>query len=177
MPASKLIRPIIDVEESYLEALAEFHEEGRYLKKKIDTISEDFDTYVELLHQDKGHPEEHFDSWTEEVPQTVLWFVKDMEYLGTLNIRHRLNWHLEKWGGHITFVIRPSKRGLGFGRKILQKGLPIANALGLDRALLTVPTENEKAQQIVEFCGGELQDTTSETENFKACHRYWIDCT
>ncbi|HCK32340.1 MAG TPA: GNAT family N-acetyltransferase, partial [Rhodospirillaceae bacterium] len=64
-----------------------------------------------------------------------------------------------------------------FGRKILQKGLPIANALGLDRALLTVPTENEKAQQIVEFCGGELQDTTSETENFKACHRYWIDCT
>ena len=40
MPASKLIRPIIDVEESYLEALAEFHEEGRYLKKKIDTIND-----------------------------------------------------------------------------------------------------------------------------------------
>ena len=89
MTASKLVRPIIDVQDSYLEALKEFHEEGRYLKKNTDIIGNDFDTYVELLHQDKGHPESHFESWVDEVPQTVLWLIKDNEYhLSTVQIFH-----------------------------------------------------------------------------------------
>ncbi|MAS87084.1 MAG: GNAT family N-acetyltransferase [Micavibrio sp.] len=177
MTASKLIRPIIDVEQSYIEALHEYHAEGRYKEKDIQMISSDFDTYVELLHKDIGHPEIPQDSWVEPVPQTVLWLIKDNEYFGTLNIRHRLNWHLERWGGHITFIIRPSKRGMGFGKKILQKGLPVAQMLGVDKALLTVPLERPRAERIIEFCGGVYQDTTTETEKFDPCKRYWINCT
>jgi predicted acetyltransferase len=176
MSASKLIRPIIDVQDSFIEALKEYHEEGRYLEKDIETINNDFDTYVEILHQNKGHPEKEFENWVEEVPQTVLWLVRDGEYYGTLNIRKRLNWHLERYGGNITFVIRPSKRGMGFGKKILQKGLPAAHALGLDKALLTIPTENQAAKRIVEYCNGTYEDTTTGTENFPSCFRYWIDC-
>ncbi len=176
MPASKLVRPIVDVQESYLKALEEFHAEGKYLRKDIATIDKDFDTYVELLHQDKGHPEQSFEDWVEEVPQTVLWLVKDGEYYGTLNIRQRLNWHLERWGGNISFLIRPSLRGQGFGKKILQKGIPVANALGLDRALLTVRPDNLAAIRIIEFCGGVQTDSTPQTKRFPEMLRYWIDC-
>lgn len=177
MSASKLIKPIIDVKDSYIEALKEYHAEKRYLDKDIAKISSDFDTYVELLHQNRGHPERSFETWVEEVPQHIFWMVKDNEYFGTLNIRTRLNWHLERYGGNITFTIRPSKRHMGFGKKILQKGLPIAHALGLDKALMTITHENEAAKRIAEFCGAEFEDNSPQTEHFPACDRYWIDCS
>jgi predicted acetyltransferase len=177
MPASKLVRPDIEIKESFLEALDEYHREGRYKYCERGRISTDFEDFVKKLRTDRGYPHKPYQDWVEPVPETVLWMVKEGHYIGTVDIRHRLNWHLEKWGGHLHFVIRPSMRGCGFGKKILQKAMPYATYLGVDTALVTVDPKNKAAIRIIEFCGGKFEDETPETEKFPARRRYWLDCT
>ncbi len=177
MPASKLVRPSAEYKESFLEALEEYHEEGRREYYDLGKLRNDFDSFVDMLRTEKGNPHKPYQDWVEPVPETVLWLVKDGEYLGTVDIRHRLNWHLEKMGGHIHFIIRPSMRGKGFGKKILQKAIPFANYLGIDRALITVDPEDKTSIRVIEFCGGILEDELPATEKFPARKRYWLDCT
>ena len=177
MSASKLVKPSIEYKQSFLEALDEFHAEGRYQfldRAKLDT---DFETFILDINEGRRHLHKPYQDWVEPVPETILWLVKEDKYIGTFNIRHRLNWHLEKWGGHVSFVIRPSMRGKGFGKKILQKGMPFVCYFGIDRALITVEPENIGAVKAIEFCGGQFQDETPETQQFPARKRYWLDCS
>ena len=113
MSASKLVRPSVEYQDSFLAALREYHDEGYYLHNNIARLQADFKTFIKELRAEKGYPHQPYQEWVEPVPETVTWLVKDGEYLGTCDIRHRLNWHLEKWGGHIHFMILPSKRGKG----------------------------------------------------------------
>jgi predicted acetyltransferase len=177
MPASKLVRPDTLYKNSYLEALQEYHREGRFTYLGVASLRHDFDRYIEKLRQDKGQPHQPCQDWVELVPETVLWLVKDREYIGSVDIRHRINWHLEKWGGHIHFVIRPGMRGKRYGRKALQKAIPFANYLGIDQALLTVAPDNTPAIRIIEHCGGVFSDRTQITDRFPARLRYWLDCS
>lgn len=177
MSASKLVRPCVEYKQSYLEALEEFHAEGRYLYQDINQLTDDFEGFIKALKTEKGYPHQPYQDWVEPVPETVIWLVKDENYIGTVDIRHRLNWHLEKWGGHVHFNIRPSLRGKGFGPKILKKAIPIVNYLGIDKALITVAPDNAIAIQIVETLGAEFEDETPATDKFPAMRRYWLDCT
>ena len=176
MSASKLIRPSVEYKDSYLKALEEYHAEGRYLYQDISALNADFEGFVKELSAEKGYPHQPYQDWVEPVPETIVWLVKDDEYLGTVDIRHRLNWHLEKWGGHVHFVIRPSMRGKGFGKKMLRKAMPIINYIGIDEALLTVAPENKWAINIIESLGGKFEDETAATDRFPAMRRYWLDC-
>lgn len=177
MSASKLVKPSIEHKDSFLEALDEFHAEGRYQFLDRSELEENFEKFVDDLNSGNRHMHKPYADWVEPVPETILWLVKENKYIGTFNIRHRLNWHLEKWGGHMNFIIRPSMRGKGFGKKILQKGMPLICYLGIERALITVDPKNESANRIVQFCGGQLEDETSETDKFPARNRYWLDCS
>lgn len=177
MSASKLIRPHIDYKETYLEALAEYHAEGRYSYQDIGTLQNDFEGFIKAMKTEKGYPHQPYQDWVEPVPETIVWLVKDGKYIGTVDIRHRLNWHLEKWGGHVHFNIRPSMRGKGYGLKILQKAVPIINYLGIDKALITIDPTDEASKHIVENVGAVLEDETIATDCFPAMRRYWLDCT
>jgi predicted acetyltransferase len=68
-------------------------------------------------------------------------------------------------------------RSKGFGKKLLQKAIPYIAYNGIDTALLTVDPKNTAANRIVQFCGGELEDTLPATGRFPERHRYWLDCT
>ena len=175
MSASKLVKPAMEYKKSYLEALNEYHGEGRYKFLHIEDLSDNFEKFIEELNEGKRHLHKPYADWVEPVPETALWLVKDEKYIGSLNIRHRLNWHLEKWGGHVNFVIRPSMRGKGFGKKILQKGLPVINYLGIERALFTIAPDNKAGARIIEFCGGKFEDEVHATEQFPARKRYWLN--
>ncbi len=177
MSASKLIRPCVEYKESYLEALGEFHAEGRYLYQDIHKLTDNFDGFIEALRTEKGYPHQPYQDWVEPVPETIVWLIKDDLYIGTVDIRHRLNWHLEKWGGHVHFNIRPSMRGKGFGLKILKKSIPIVNYLGIDKALITVSPDNKTAIKVIESLNAEFEDETPATDRFPAMRRYWLDCT
>lgn len=177
MSASKIVRPSVEYKKSYIEAIKEFQGEGRYLFVDIHELDENFEKFIEDINTHKRHLHKPYADWVEPVPETILWLVKGDQFIGNINIRHRLNWHLEKWGGHINFTIRPSMRSKGFGKKILQKGMPYACHLGIDRALITLAPDDKTGQHIVEFCGGKFQDETPETEKFPARKRYWLNCT
>lgn len=176
MAASKLVRPTGSYKDSYMEALIEYQSEGRLGHISIAELNNDFDAFIDKLRDERQYPQHDFQDWVEPVPETVLWMVKDGTYYGSVYIRHRLNWHLEKWGGHSSFSIRPSMRGKGFGKKILQKAMPYINYLGIDRALLTVDPDNIAAIRIIEFCGGKFEDELPETDEFPARKRYWLNC-
>lgn len=177
MSASKLARPSIEHKDSYLEALREFHEEGRYKFLNVSDLDENFSEFIANINDGKKHLHKPYADWVEPVPETVLWLCKDGDFIGTFNIRHRLNWHLEKWGGHVNFVIRPSMRGKGFGKKILQKGMPFVCHMGINSALMTIDPKNQPAIRIAEFCGAKMEDKTQQTERFPPRLRYWLDCT
>lgn len=177
MSASKLVKPDIEYKDSYLDALREYQEEGRYTFIDIAELDESFEDFTKKLNEGKLNLHKPFQDWVEPVPETALWLVKDGDYIGTFNIRHRLNWHLEKWGGHVNFNIRPSMRGKGFGKKILQKGMPFICYMGINRALLTVHPDNKAGIRVIEFCGGELEDKSPATDKFPDRLRYWLDCS
>ena len=177
MSASKLIRPTIDYKDSFLEALREFQAEGLMSHLDHETLRSDeaFKAFIEELRKDHAHSHKPYPDWVEPVPETVVWLTKDEDYIGTAEIRHRLNWHLEKWGGNMSFMLRPSWRGKGFGRKIFRKALTCAASFGLERVLLTVNPENQAAQSVIEDAGGELEDITTETDRFPSRCRYWVE--
>lgn len=177
MSASKLIRPSAEYKEDYLKALEEYHAEGRYLYQDIGVLNADFNAFIKQLNTDKGYPHQPYQDWVEPVPETIVWMVKDDQYIGTVDIRHRLNWHLEKWGGHVHFNIRPSLRGKGYGSKILKKAMPIINYIGIDKALITLKPTDTAAIRIVESCGAKFEGETHATDKFPAMRRYWLDCT
>lgn len=176
MPASKLVHPDILYKQSYLEALQEYHDNGEVLYLQTEKLSGDtaFKNYITDLNNEDSASHYPIKDWMEPVREVVLWLVKDGTYLGHVHIRRRLNWHLEKWGGHIGFYIRPSMRGKGFGKKILQKSLKVCAELGIDKMLITVDPENKAAIRVIEFCGGVQEDHLNATEVFPERLTYWI---
>ncbi|MCB1556438.1 MAG: GNAT family N-acetyltransferase [Alphaproteobacteria bacterium] len=176
MPASKLVKPSTEYQDSFLEAVREAHAEGRLQYLDIPWLKENFATFVDRLNAARGHPHRPYQSWVETVPETILWLVKDGTYIGSVFIRHRLNWHLEKWGGHMNFAIRPSMRGKGYGKKILIKAMPYANYLGLETVMMTVDPYDKTAIRVVESAGAVLEDELPATDKFPGRLRYWLDC-
>ncbi len=92
------------------------------------------------------------------VPWTTLWWVSEDEYLGRIVIRHRLTPWLRDYGGHIGYDVRPSARRRGHATAMLAAALPVANALGIDPALLTCDADNTASRKVIEASGGTLED-------------------
>lgn len=104
-----------------------------------------------------------------KVPMTTFWMRKDGHPIGISKLRHRLNDALLQSGGHIGFCIRPSERGKGYARELLDMTIRRAWGMGIDRVLLTCDADNERSWRTIERCGGRLEDIgTSE-------RRYWIE--
>ncbi|MCA9839592.1 MAG: GNAT family N-acetyltransferase [Trueperaceae bacterium] len=112
------------------------------------------------LSLDKGH-----------VQQTTYWFRQDSYPLGVIKLRHELNDSLRRQGGHIGYSMRPSERGKGYGKVMLQAVLNPARALGLDKVLLTIFISNIASRKMVERCGGVLERSEG-----GICY-YWIELT
>jgi predicted acetyltransferase len=93
-----------------------------------------------------------------QVPQTIYWLYVNGVPVGYGKLRHRLNDHLRKRGGHIGYTIRPSQRGKGYGRIMLQELLKEAKILGIRDALLTCDEANAASRRIIEANGGRLED-------------------
>ena len=102
------------------------------------------------------------------VPSTLYWLYIDGIPVGYGKLRHRLNHHLLKIGGHIGYVIRPSARGKGYGKLLLKEILAKAKELGLEELLITCMQENAASQKVIEANAGIL----SHIEDGR-CY-YWI---
>ncbi len=77
-------------------------------------------------------------------------------------------------GGHIGYVIRPSKRRLGYGTVLLRLGLNKARERGLSRVLLTCGETNSASRKIIEANGGQFEDAVVVAGQTAKTLRYWI---
>lgn len=167
----ELIRPLEEVQASFLEAMAEFQAEGRGSAGDESMVGREirgfapgwkdpgvFAEYVATLRADA---EEDTPRPAHLVPSTTLWWVEGEEYLGRLAIRHRLTPPLLEWGGHIGYDVRPTARRRGHATAMLRAALPIAHGLGIDQALVTCDEDNVASEKVIRNCGGVYEDTRS----------------
>ena len=171
----KLAIPSLLYQNSYLEALKEYHEEG-FLVEKLNykELEDDFIGYLQRIEDMKTGKNVPLTF----SPQTELWLINEVnEYVGTLKIRHTLNNPtLLNVGGHIGYFIRPSCRKLGYGSLILHLGLQEAKQIGLDKALITCDETNLASKKIIESNGGVFESTFHYENNIPRL-RYWISLT
>ena len=88
------------------------------------------------------------------VPQTTLFWAEGDEFVGRLELRHRLTDALYAQGGHIGYYVRPSARRQGHATAMLAAGLPMAAAMGIDPALITCDDTNVASRRVIEANGG-----------------------
>ncbi len=116
------------------------------------------------------------DSRDDLVNQTTYIFVDENNYVyGACNIRHRLKGMLINHGGNVGYCIRPSKRNLGYGTKMLKAILDKCMELGLSRVLITARVENDASNKLIVRCGGVYENDYTDVDSNITYKRYWID--
>ncbi len=169
----KLISPSAQFKSSYEQALQEFAEENRNLEyrcpKKAEKF-EDFTTRIQKMRMGEGLPKGY-------VPESVMWLVDGDEFIGEASIRHELNDFLLQVGGHIGYLIRPSKRQQGYGKQILKLSLEKTKKMGIKKVLLTCDETNIGSYKIIEANGGILENAVEMDEGQPRKLRYWINLT
>ena len=110
------------------------------------------------------------------VPATTRWLVRNGKTIvGTVNIRHRLNAHLEHEGGHIGYSVRPAERRKGYATRLLAMALEMARTLGVRRALLVCDTTNPASAAVIRKNGGVLENEVVSAKDGSLMQRYWIE--
>lgn len=109
------------------------------------------------------------------LPYEDFWLVEQDTWLGLLTLRLHLDAQFEHTGGHIGYVIRPSKRRCGYGTMLLRLGLEKARERGLERALLTCNATNIGSRKIIEANGGQFENAVDVAGQVDKTLRYWIN--
>ncbi len=109
------------------------------------------------------------------VPATTLLGIDENGRLvGFIDIRHRLNDYLAKFGGHIGYSVRKSERRKGYARQMLTAALPICKELGMDKVLVCCDKENIASANTIKSRGGVLENSLPRPDGgFE--ERYWIE--
>ncbi len=162
-----LVQPSLAYKDSFVEAAKEFESVGENIYMHGTKPDPDFGKLLQKIEQDKGIYQP-----VGRVPQTQLWFVSGGEFIGWTKIRHILNDKLLKEGGHIGYAVRPSKREMGFGTKMLEQALSEAKKLGIKKVLITCDDGNVGSARIIENNRGVLENKIEIDGKLK--RRYWI---
>lgn len=107
------------------------------------------------------------------VASTFLVAEVNGQIVGSTSLRYELNEYLASFGGHIGYCVRPGFRRQGYAAAMLQHMLTLANARGIERALVTCLDSNVASAGVIERVGGVLegQITREDGEIFR---RYWF---
>ena len=165
MQKLELRRPTIADKETILSMVAEFEEmqsahDGGFWEKGC------FDYEAWLAgNQDMEMGLQLPEGW---VPSIQLVGFAEDEAVGFLNLRLRLNDYLLNQGGHIGYSVRPSARGKGYAKDMLQQGLELARTKNIEQVLVTCSENNPASRAVIVANGGQLEDVREGIE------RYWI---
>lgn len=111
------------------------------------------------------------------VPSTDFWILKGNVFVGRIGIRHRLTDFLEKYVGHIGYMVIPSYRKQGIASEALRLILGEASKMNIKEALLVCEEDNDVSKHMLENAvkkfGGRV-DTPQERKGVKML-RYWVN--
>ncbi|MBR2349946.1 MAG: GNAT family N-acetyltransferase, partial [Clostridia bacterium] len=110
------------------------------------------------------------------VPATQFIFVRksDNRLVGMLQVRHRFNDFLEKYGGHIGYSVRPSERRRGYAKEMLRMALPYCQEIGLDKVLIICIDGNIGSEKTILANGGVYESTVHKVTDDVNLKRFWI---
>lgn len=94
--------------------------------------------------------------------------------LGMIQVRHRFNAYLERYGGHIGYSVRPSARRQGVAKEMLRQALDHCRKMGLKRVLVTCLEDNEASRRTILANGGVYESTVFEPGKGVRLQRYWV---
>lgn len=174
MDKVQLILPSEEYLQSYLEACQEMKD--RNVVTYIIHDPTQYDDWKSTIFQTYKDRREGINLKPGFVPDTTFWFVENNELIGLGNVRHFLTTSLESYGGHIGYMIRPSKWNNGYGSLQLKLLLKEAAKLGIKDALLTCAVSNPASAKVMENNGGVRIDTTEVFADgeLRHIHKYLI---
>jgi predicted acetyltransferase len=172
-----LASPALRHAPSYIEALREGFRRGEQevvSERRVRQIEADFAGYLAQITDQTGNIRLPSGEIVPKVPFSLHWLTEGDTFIGEASLRHQLNAHLMREGGHIGYGIRPSRRGRGYGRRILGLALEECRRLGIERALVTCLESNIASARIIEANGGVLEDAHDDPAGRGKLRRYWI---
>lgn len=167
----KLVLPSLKYKTEYLQALKETEAETGETHLNKPDPNQTFEEFVQMWKDHSNGKNLRKGA----VPATMYWLLDKGEVIGRVHIRRKLNDFLFNYGGYIGYYIKPSKRKMGYGTKILKLGLAKAKELNITKVLLTCDDGNIGSQKVIESCGGLLENKVQETKNKPLKRRYWIN--
>ncbi|HEU0297203.1 MAG TPA: GNAT family N-acetyltransferase [Anaerolineales bacterium] len=165
----QLVLPSIAYKEAMLEAAGEMHACGEW-EITPEALGARFDTLVQEL----AAARDPATAPAGVLPYLDYWLLEDTTWIGLLTLRPNITAELMRSGGHIGYVIRPSRRRQGYGTALLRLGLEQARSLGLTQVLLTCADTNLGSRKVIEANGGRLEDVVQIDVDTPPVRRYWI---
>jgi predicted acetyltransferase len=175
---ASLTPPALRHARSYIEALREGFRRGEQdlvSERRVRQIEADFGDYLARITDQTGNIRLPTGEIVPKVPFSLHWLCEGDTFIGEASLRHQLNANLMREGGHIGYGIRPSRRGRGYGRRILALALLECRRVGIERALVTCLESNIASARIIEANGGVLEDAPLDPAGRGPLRRYWID--
>ncbi len=154
---------------SFLDALREYHAEGRYHEYDPTLLSLDFASFIRFQLSKRVNPQPG------RVKESVFWLVEGDEFIGRTALRHELNDNLRLIGGHIGYDIRPSKRRQGYGTLICKLALDESRKIGLHRAMITCDEDNIGSRKIIEANGGKFEKALQLKDRAVRILHFWVE--
>lgn len=127
---------------------------------------DDWLNHVDSIKQDRGGEDSLISSY-------FCVRESDNKIIGSCKLR--LTTSPEKYGGHISYGIRPLERGKGYGKKQLQLILKKAGEQGMKQVKITCDKSNLASAHTIISCGGVLEGEIKENNIWKQQYRIDIN--
>jgi predicted acetyltransferase len=165
----RLVEPAPLYKAAILEAVAEMQAIGEW-DISPDAFAARFDDMLRELAAAKDPATAPPDV----LPYEDFWLLEQDTWIGLLTLRSQINEQFLHSGGHIGYVVRPSKRRCGYGTVLLRLGLEKARERGLQRVLLTCDETNVGSRKVIESNGGQFENAVVVEGQAARKLRYWI---